>query len=79
MSRKMFTFACRSRVVFQVAFIACLFGVPPTSARAVEGPSAVVQQTADAVVAVLADKSLNVEQRRHRVEEIVYAHFDFET
>jgi phospholipid transport system substrate-binding protein len=38
-----------------------------------------VQETVDAVIAILADKSLTVEQRRHRVEEIVYAHFDFET
>ena len=38
-----------------------------------------VQQTTDAVVAVLADKSLSAEQRRHKVEDIVYAHFDFET
>ncbi len=52
---------------------------PISAARAAEGPTAAVQQTADAVVAVLADKGLSVEQRRHKVEEIVYAHFDFET
>jgi len=51
----------------------------PAVAPAAEGPIAVVQETADAVVAVLSDKSLSVEQRRQKVESIVYAHFDFET
>jgi phospholipid transport system substrate-binding protein len=68
----------RSLVIVALVF-ACRLGGPTTVARAVEGPSAVVQQIADAVVAVLADKSLTVEQRRHKVEAIVYAHFDFET
>jgi len=46
---------------------------------AVESPTAVVQQTADAVVAVLADKSLTTKEKRAKVEQIVYAHFDFTT
>ncbi len=63
-----------------LAFATCVIGGRTSSvAGAVETPTAVVQQTADAVVAVLADKSLSVEQRRHKVEDIVYAHFDFET
>jgi phospholipid transport system substrate-binding protein len=47
--------------------------------RAADSPTAVVQQTSDAVVAVLADKSLTADQKRRKVEDIVYAHFDFET
>jgi len=62
-----------------LGFTAAMRGAPAHIAQAAEGPTAVVQETADAVVAVLADKSLTVEQRRHKVEEIVYAHFDFET
>jgi phospholipid transport system substrate-binding protein len=46
---------------------------------ALESPTAVVQHTADAVVAVLADKSLTTPQKRSKVEQIVYAHFDFTT
>jgi phospholipid transport system substrate-binding protein len=56
--------------------ITCLLAVPAVGA---EGPTAVVQATTDAVLAVLADKSLSADQKRHKVEEIVYAHFDFTT
>lgn len=44
-----------------------------------DSPSAIVQHTGDAVAAVLADKSLTAEQKRRKVEEIVYARFDFHT
>ena len=46
---------------------------------ATETPTAVIQQTTDAVLAVLANKSLSVAQKRQQIEQIVYAHFDFET
>jgi len=59
-----------------------LLGVCLLLAGAVQGvtngPSAVVQETADASVAVLQDKSLSADQKRHKIEEIVYAHFDFD-
>lgn len=48
-------------------------------AAGADTPTGVVQQTADAVVAVLADKSLSAAQKRSQVEQIVYAHFDFTT
>jgi len=48
-------------------------------AHAAEGPTAVVQQTADAVVAVLAEKSLTADRKREKIQDIVYAHFDFNT
>jgi phospholipid transport system substrate-binding protein len=70
---------CRYWLTLGFALVACTLGASAAIAPAEESPTAVVQQTADAVVAVLADKSLTVEQRRHKVEEIVYAHFDFET
>jgi phospholipid transport system substrate-binding protein len=62
---------------FCVALI--VIGVLPRAARAVEAPEQVVQNTADAVVAVLADKSLSSTEKRRKVEDIVYAHFDFQT
>jgi len=76
-SRKRWQLPSRSLVA--VALAACMWGGLTRPAPAAEGPTAVVQATADAVVAVLADKNLSVEQRRHKVEDIVYAHFDFET
>ncbi len=48
-------------------------------APAAESPTQVVETTTGAVIAVLANQSLSAEQRRQRVEEIVYAHFDFVT
>jgi phospholipid transport system substrate-binding protein len=52
-------------------------GAPP--AGAADGPRDIVQQTADAAVAVLADKSLSVDQKRSKVETIVTGNFDFTT
>jgi len=43
------------------------------------GPRATVQSTTSQVIAVLANGGLSVDQKRHKVEEIVYAEVDFET
>jgi phospholipid transport system substrate-binding protein len=56
-----------------------MLGGRATVALAVDSPTAVVQQTTDAVVAVLAEKKLAAVEKRHKIDEIVYAHFDFET
>jgi phospholipid transport system substrate-binding protein len=48
-------------------------------ARGANSPTTVVQQTADAVVAVLLEKDLTAEQKKEKVQALVYAHFDFET
>lgn len=63
-----------------VAAAALAIGVLPAGAvhAGSDGPSAVVQETADAAVAVLQDKSLTADQKRHKIEDIVYAHFDFD-
>ena len=45
---------------------------------AADAPRDVVKKTADDVVAVLADKSLNSSAKRTRIETIVYAQVDFE-
>ena len=64
------------RVVFALVALCC---VQARSAGAAEGPVQVVQQTSDAVVAVLADKGLSATEKRRKIEDIVYAHFDFDT
>jgi phospholipid transport system substrate-binding protein len=43
------------------------------------GPRATVQATTSAVISVLANKSLSADQKRHQIEDIVYARVDFET
>jgi phospholipid transport system substrate-binding protein len=43
------------------------------------GPRATVQATTSQVIGVLANASLPTDEKRHRVEQIVYAQVDFET
>jgi phospholipid transport system substrate-binding protein len=50
---------------------------PP--APAAESPRAVVEATTNAVIAVLANNRLSADEKRRRVEEIVYARVDFDT
>lgn len=53
---------------------------PAAAAAATESaPRAMVQQTIDAVLVVLNDKSLSTPQKRSRIEEIAYQRFDFPT
>ncbi len=47
------------------------------AAAAESAPRAMVQQTIDAVLVVLNDKSLSTPQKRSRIEEIAYQRFDF--
>lgn len=79
MSRRRFRLRCRHVTVAMFAFTALILGGRATVALAVDSPTAVVQQTTDAVVAVLAEKNLAAVEKRHKIDEIVYAHFDFET
>ena len=46
---------------------------------AAAGPRDVVKRMADDVLAVLKDKSVSGDAKRHRIETIVYAGIDFET
>ena len=55
----------------------CSAGAGVTAAA--EGPREVVKATTDAVVQVLADASLSADDKRHRIEDIVYARVDFDT
>jgi phospholipid transport system substrate-binding protein len=51
----------------------------PPDAAAQSAPRVIVQQTIDAVLVVLDDKSLSTEQKRSRIEQIAYQRFDFPT
>ena len=48
-------------------------------ARAEAGPRATVDRMTSAALAVLGDKTLGVEDKRHRLEDIVYREVDFDT
>jgi phospholipid transport system substrate-binding protein len=62
-----------------VVLLAILCGVMVGVVRAEVSRTVVVQQTVDAVVAVVADKSLTADQKRAKIQDIVYDHFDFNT
>ena len=46
---------------------------------AAPGPREVIDETANQVLVVLRDKSLEKQQKIHRIEDIAYARFDFDT
>ena len=71
--------ARRYYVRLPLALLLCIGPVRLANAASADGPTGVVQETADAVVAVLANKSLASAQKRAQIEQIVYAHFDFTT
>jgi len=49
------------------------------AAAAADGPRAVVEEITGAALDVLGNKSFSVEDKRQRLETIVYAHVDFDT
>lgn len=53
--------------------------LPLGAARGEDGPRTVVERTTTAVIGVLADTSLSSEQKRSKIEEVVYANVDFPT
>jgi len=62
-------------------FLLLLIALPSlasTAAAEDPGPSAVVRETVDAVIAVLTDDSVTGDERARRIERIAYARFDFE-
>jgi phospholipid transport system substrate-binding protein len=62
-------------IVPGILLVAALSGAAP----ALEGPRAVVDEITKAALDVLGNKSLAVDDKRHRLETIVYAHVDFDT
>ncbi len=61
-----------------IAILALLL-VSCTCVAAADDPRAVVEATTTAVVGVLTDQSLSADDKRRRIEDIVYARVDFET
>ena len=51
----------------------------PSAVHAAETPTAVVEQITSRVIAILADPATSADDKRHRVEDVVYANIDFET
>jgi phospholipid transport system substrate-binding protein len=51
----------------------------PPGAAAESAPRAMIQETINAVLVVLNDKSLSTPQKRSRIEQIAYQRFDFTT
>lgn len=65
----------------RVALLATLMLVVTlaTAGAAAPGPRDVVQRLADDVLAILKDRSLPSDVKRHRIEQVVYAGVDFDT
>jgi phospholipid transport system substrate-binding protein len=51
----------------------------PAVGHAEDAPRAVVERMTNAAITVLGDRSLAVEDKRHRLEEIIYREVDFDT
>ena len=51
----------------------------PTLTRASDAPVAVIEQTTNRVIAILADQGTSVDEKRRRVQDVVYESVDFET
>jgi phospholipid transport system substrate-binding protein len=63
----------------RLALAVLTLAVGLASAATGEGPRAVVKRMTDAALDVLRDKSLSSDQKRHRLEEVVFPEVDFDT
>jgi phospholipid transport system substrate-binding protein len=61
----------------RLAVLALILTAP--GARAADTPRSVVQRTTDAALDVLRNKTLSNDDKRHKLEQIVYAETDFDT
>ncbi|MBI3786006.1 MAG: ABC transporter substrate-binding protein [Deltaproteobacteria bacterium] len=70
-----------TRCGLNVFLIACVAWTAMAAKHvlAEEGPRDVVGKTADTVVGILADKALNADQKRGKIEDIARQYFDFTT
>ena len=57
----------------------CLAAALAAPVGAADAPRGVIQEITDAALKVLDDPKLDTETKRHRLEDIVYAHLDFDT
>ena len=69
--------AAAARIAVVLAGLTYLCGVRPGHAE--DAPRASVERMTTAAIAVLGDRSLSVEDKRHKLEEIVYRELDFDT
>ena len=65
--------------IITLVILGLLAPAPGRAADSGQEPRQVVQQLADSALAVLRDGSLSAEDKRLRIQEIVYPHMDFET
>jgi phospholipid transport system substrate-binding protein len=68
-----------TRLVPVVVLAFAALAAPAVPAAEDAAPRAVVAEVTDAALAVLRDKRLGADEKRHRLEDIVYAHTDFAT
>ena len=74
--------ASKTRSSVAAAALALTLGLAlarPAAAALPSEPAGVVEQTASRVIDILADKNASADDKRHRIQEIVYANLDFET
>jgi phospholipid transport system substrate-binding protein len=50
-----------------------------TAVGATDTPRGVVEELANAAVSILGDKSLSTDVKKHKIEDVVYTHVDFDT
>jgi phospholipid transport system substrate-binding protein len=62
-----------------VITLALATAATPARVRADDTPVAAVEQITSHVIAILADQGTSVDEKRHRVQDVVYASLDFET
>ncbi len=59
--------------------LASALATVPSVARADDAAAAVVEQTTSRVIKILADSGTSADEKRRRVQDVVYAAVDFET
>ena len=67
------------RALLSLLGAVALLALSAGGAGAEDGPRQVVETTANQVLAVLNQKELPLDEKRSKIEDIVYAHVDFET
>jgi len=63
----------------RTALAVCLLALTSRALSAGDAQRAIVQEMTDRAIAVLADKDLSSDEKRHRLEDIASAHTDFQT
>ena len=63
----------------EVGVVLLCLAPPVAGAAGGDGPRAIVEHVTSAALAVLGNKGLSADEKRHRLEEIVYAQTDFDT